>query len=1812
MNYKLSQELIGHSQDVKAVSFIDRNTLISGSRDNTAIVWKRGEDSDWSATATISTHDNYVNSVGWLAAADLVATGSQDSLVNLHKYKHNTTSNHISVPAYTLLGHSANVCSIDTSATGLVATGSWDTTARIWNQGVQVACLAAHSQAVWSVKFTPDNKHVITASADKSIVIWDLDSAKPVHFIQNAHDDAVRSLTILNHAIGFASASNDLQIKLWTFDGENIMSMHGHTEFIYALATLPSGGIVSAGEDRSVKVWQDGECVQTIIHPSTSVWSVAAAENGDIASASSDGIVRVWSVDPARIAHQDALKTYDNLVAGSTISSRSSNGINANDVKSPESLQQPGQRDGHVMLVKDAQTVSAHSWSAGEQTWKKIGEVVDAAGGVDPSNRVKHTDGKDYDYVFDVDIEDGKPPLKLPYNVSENPYIAAQRFLEKNLLPLTYLDETVKFIESNTSGVQLGQGSAEYVDPYTGTSRYQSNPAPPPSSTNLQDPYTGSNAGASASTSNNSPLPIKGPYLTFIQANVPAMLDKLRQLNGGAKHPLDNTQLGSIERLGKYVMESNPAAEVDVFDLSVLLHALRTWPKSDIFPLLDLLRALASRSGLVASSNDVTAALLDAAEFVQQTSSTDESNIKSLQTRQMLSLRALANTFGNEAGRKTRGVTADELLKYLDGIPFGTLNKLAKIALSSLLFKSAVAQSSVLGGGDSGGGEMNSPSELARKISAAVLPKIDKPNVKRVLVVGSGGLSIGQAGEFDYSGSQAIKALRESGIEVLLVNPNIATIQTSHELAHQIYFLPVTPDYVAAILEKERPDGIFLTFGGQSALNVGVALDKMGLFERLGVQVLGTPIRTLEVSEDRDLFVQALNEIDIPAAQSTAVGTVPAALDAAQKIGYPVILRSAFSLGGLGSGFANNEDELRDLSAKSLSLSPQVLIEKSLKGWKEVEYEVVRDAADNVIICCNMENFDPLGVHTGDSIVVAPSQTLTDAEYHMLRSAAAKIVRHVGVVGECNVQYALDPHSKQYMVIEMNARLSRSSALASKATGYPLAYTAAKIGLGHTLPELPNAVTKTTTACFEPSLDYIVTKIPKWDLAKFQHVQRDTGSSMKSVGEVMAIGRTFEESLQKAVRQVDPNYHGFEAYWQPEDLDAQLIQPNDRRLFAIAHAMINKGYTVEMLHNLTKIDRWYLYKLDNIVQIHKHLSSLSGLDAVNRELLYQSKRAGFADTQIASLTKSTEGDVRKTRKDLGITPFVKRIDTLAAEFPAHTNYLYTTYNAQSHDLEFNDNGTMVLGSGVYRIGSSVEFDWCAVTCARAVRGMDKKTIMINYNPETVSTDFDEADRLYFEELGWERVMDIYELEKAEGVIISVGGQLPQNIALRLKQSGVNVLGTAPEDIDMAEDRHKFSSVLDSINVDQPAWVEAATLNDAKAFASKVGYPVLIRPSYVLSGAAMNVVYDETTLEHNLSAAANVSPDHPVVVSQFIDSAQEIDVDAVAHKGELLVHAVSEHVENAGVHSGDATLALPPFSLPETEMPRYKEIAQKVAKAFRISGPFNMQVIRKAGENGSQPELKVIECNLRASRSFPFVSKVLGTNFIDIATAAIVGKNVPAPVDLMAEKRDYVAIKVPQFSWTRLAGADPYLGVEMASTGEVASFGKDIHEAYWASLASTNGFRIPKAGKGVLVGGDIAKPELKSVSEKLTKLGFKMYCSNADVETHLNQSGLSPTKRIFFPTKDKRKLREVFDDHEIQFVVNLSKSRGKDTVDEDYVARRNCVDFGLPLFNNAKLAELFVDALEKKMPVGGLEGYREGKIPSEVKSWKEFVPEERKN
>jgi carbamoyl-phosphate synthase large subunit len=775
------------------------------------------------------------------------------------------------------------------------------------------------------------------------------------------------------------------------------------------------------------------------------------------------------------------------------------------------------------------------------------------------------------------------------------------------------------------------------------------------------------------------------------------------------------------------------------------------------------------------------------------------------------------------------------------------------------------------------------------------------------------------------AGSQALKALKEAGVASVLINPNIATIQTAHVLADEVYYLPVTPEYVTHVIERERPDGIFLTFGGQTALNLGVQMERMGIFERYGVQVLGTSIKTLETSEDRDLFAKALAEINIPTAQSIAVETVEEALEAAKGIGYPIIVRAAYALGGLGSGFANNEEELRNMSARSLTLSPQILVEKSLKGWKEVEYEVVRDASNNCITVCNMENFDPLGIHTGDSIVVAPSQTLSDEEYHMLRSAAIKIVRHLGVVGECNVQYALQPDGLDYRVIEVNARLSRSSALASKATGYPLAYTAAKIGLGHTLPELPNAVTKTTTANFEPSLDYVVTKIPRWDLAKFQHVKRDIGSAMKSVGEVMAIGRTFEESIQKAIRQVDPRFVGFQGD-KFDDLDYELANPTDRRWLAVGQAMLHEGYTVDRIHELSKIDKWFLYKLQNIVDCTHELEDVGSLFGLKKELIMKAKKMGFSDRQIANAVGATEDEVRARRKNFGITPFVKRIDTLAAEFPASTNYLYTTYNAIEHDVTFDDHGVIILGSGVYRIGSSVEFDWCAVSATLALKEMGKKTVMINYNPETYSTDFDTADKLYFEELSYERVCDIYELETASSVVVSFGGQLPQLIALRLQEAGKTILGTDPRDIDKAEDRQKFSGILDSIGVDQPAWKELTSVAEAEKFAEEVSYPVLVRPSYVLSGAAMTVIRSKDELKEKLEAASNVSPDHPVVITKFIEGAEEIDVDAVGSNGELILHAVSEHVEQAGVHSGDATLVLPPVSLDQTTMDRVKEIA----------------------------------------------------------------------------------------------------------------------------------------------------------------------------------------------------------------------------------------------------------------------------------------------
>ncbi|KAJ2008169.1 carbamoyl-phosphate synthase (glutamine-hydrolyzing) cpa2 [Coemansia thaxteri] len=1107
----------------------------------------------------------------------------------------------------------------------------------------------------------------------------------------------------------------------------------------------------------------------------------------------------------------------------------------------------------------------------------------------------------------------------------------------------------------------------------------------------------------------------------------------------------------------------------------------------------------------------------------------------------------------------------------------------------------------------------NSAVELASGL-ARTGAKLD---VKKVLVVGSGGLSIGQAGEFDYSGSQAIKALKESQIETVLVNPNIATVQTSHELADHVYFAPVTPQYLAQIIEKERPDGIMLAFGGQTALNCGVQLEKMGVLAKFGVRVLGTSVRTLELSEDRDLFASALKDIGIPVAQSVAVETVADALQAAGEIGYPVIVRSAYALGGLGSGFAGDAAELAGLASQSLALCPQILVEKSMRGWKEVEYEVVRDAQDNCVTVCNMENFDPLGVHTGDSIVVAPSQTLSDAEYHMLRTAAIKIVRHMGVVGECNVQYALNPHSMEYCVIEMNARLSRSSALASKATGYPLAFVAAKIGLGWTLPELQNSVTTTTTACFEPSLDYVVTKIPRWDLGKFNHVSRAIGSCMKSVGEVMAIGRTFEESLQKAIRSVDPSFAGFApiAECQPRDdaeLEELLRNPTDRRLFYLAHAMINRGYSVDRLHEITRIDRWFLHKLDNICAVHRGLcaphATLAGLE---RAQLEAAKRAGFSDKHIgALLARGTDGvvsedAVRAARLRLGLRPYVKRIDTLAGEFPAPTNYLYTTYNAATDDVTFGDRGTMVLGSGVYRIGSSVEFDWCGVSAIRALRALGHRTVMVNYNPETVSTDFDECDRLYFDELSYERVRDIYDLEQAGGVVVSVGGQLPQNIAQRLHRGGVNVLGTSPDMIDAAEDRHRFSQILDQIGVDQPAWKELRSAADAAAFAESVGYPVLVRPSYVLSGAAMAVAHDAAALQRSLTAAAAVSPDHPVVITKFIQGARELDIDAVAHNGKLLVHAVSEHVEDAGVHSGDASLMLPPRAVDPSTVAKIGDIGARVARAFEISGPFNMQVIMQGDE------LKVIECNLRASRSFPFVSKVTGTDFVDVATRAIVGQSVPPPRDLMkgSDQWPYTAVKAPQFSWTRLAGADPFLGVEMASTGEVACFGRTPAEAYLVALMSTNAFRLPQPAKAVYVGiDDLTDPLIaQKVARHFAKSGHPIL---TDSEATRDVLGADIARVVALDYTDRSTLRDAVFDNAIDLVVNLAKRRPSGKEDSNYTMRRMAVDFAIPLVNDQRCAEMLVDALAALPEGTATAAYGSQPLniqtPVDVRPWRDYL------
>ncbi|ORZ40002.1 protein URA1 [Catenaria anguillulae PL171] len=1049
-------------------------------------------------------------------------------------------------------------------------------------------------------------------------------------------------------------------------------------------------------------------------------------------------------------------------------------------------------------------------------------------------------------------------------------------------------------------------------------------------------------------------------------------------------------------------------------------------------------------------------------------------------------------------------------------------------------------------------------------------------HVRKVLVLGSGGLSIGQAGEFDYSGSQAIKALKEEGIYTILINPNIATIQTSQGLADKVYFLPVTPQFVRKVIQHERPDGIYVTFGGQTALNCGVQMKDE--FAGLGVKVLGTPIRTIELTEDRELFAQSMRQIDERCAESASATTIEDAVASAKKIGFPVICRAAYTLGGLGSGFAENEEQLVALCTSAFASSPQVLIEKSMKGWKEIEYEVVRDSNNNCITVCNMENFDPLGIHTGDSIVVAPSQTLTDEDYMMLRTTAVNVIRHLGVVGECNIQYALNPQTKEYCIIEVNARLSRSSALASKATGYPLAFVAAKLGLGIPLNEIKNAVTRVTCACFEPSLDYCVVKIPRWDLKKFNRVSKKISSQMKSVGEVMAIGRTFEETIQKAIRSVEYSFIGFAQNDYVNNIDEELANPTDLRLFAIANAL-HQGYTIDRIWELTKIDKWFLNKLANIVALDKHVSQQT-LSSITPETMRAAKQIGFSDRQLAIALKSTEMAVREVRLSFGVTPFVKQIDTVAAEFPAMTNYLYMTYNAVEHDVDFTDKGITVIGSGVYRIGSSVEFDWCAVRAIRTLRSNGFKTVMINYNPETVSTDYDEADRLYFENITLERVLDIYEIEQSAGVVLSMGGQTPNNIALPLHRHNVKVLGTSPEMIDSAENRYKFSRMLDKIGVDQPKWKELTSHEEAAKFCEDVGYPVLVRPSYVLSGAAMNVVNSADDLSSYLSQAVAVSRDFPVVISKFIEEAKEIEMDAVAHEGKVVYSVISEHVENAGVHSGDATLVLPPQDLSQETVEKIRVATAKIGHALNVTGPYNIQFIAKDNE------IKVIECNVRASRSFPFVSKVMGVDMIEIAVKAMLDLPLPA---ISVEEPQSVAVKVPQFSFSRLSGADPVLGVEMASTGEVACFGKDKYEAYIKALVAT-GFKLPKK-KNILIsiGSYKEKMEFLPSIEKLHKCGFKIFAT-AGTADFISEHNL-PVQYLDVhdaaaggEAKPEYSLQHALSTNLIDLYINLP-SRNKyrrpaSYVSRGYKSRRMAVDLAVPLITNVKCAKVFVEALAR--------------------------------
>ena len=1074
---------------------------------------------------------------------------------------------------------------------------------------------------------------------------------------------------------------------------------------------------------------------------------------------------------------------------------------------------------------------------------------------------------------------------------------------------------------------------------------------------------------------------------------------------------------------------------------------------------------------------------------------------------------------------------------------------------------------------------------------------MEKP--QKVLILGSGALKIGEAGEFDYSGSQALKALKEEGIRTILINPNIATVQTSDDIADDVYFLPVTPYFVERVIQKEQPDGILVAFGGQTALNCAVALYRAGVFEKYNVRVLGTPVQSIIDTEDRDIFKEKLDQIGVLTARSEAVTTMEDALAAAERIGFPIIVRAAFALGGLGSGFANNMDELRTLAQKSFSTSDQILVEESLKGWKEVEYEVVRDQFDNCITVCNMENFDPIGIHTGESIVVAPSQTLSNREYHKLRSIGIKTIRHLGIVGECNIQYALDPHSEEYRVIEVNARLSRSSALASKATGYPLAFVAAKLSLGYSLAELKNSVTQTTSAFFEPSLDYLVVKLPRWDLSKFAGVQRQIGSAMKSVGEVMAIGKTFEEAVQKGLRMLDTGRRGFVAN-KPEpidltDLDRLLSEPNEERIFAINEAF-QAGYDVERVYELTRIDRWFLQRLYGIYQLGQQLGEKrheGGLDALDTDLLRQAKKQGFSDQQLAvqllgpAEVKANEMLVRARRKALGVVPVVKQIDTLAAEFPAQTNYLYLTYHGTENDLEpETDKSVVVLGSGVYRIGSSVEFDWCGVNAAQTVNEEGYKSIIINYNPETVSTDYDVSDRLYFEELSYERVMDILDFEAPQGVILSTGGQIPNNIATRLEAAGAPILGTAAVRIDEAENRHKFSSIMDELGIAQPRWSELTTMEAIYDFVKQVGFPVLIRPSYVLSGAAMNVVSNPQELEEYLKLAVEVSAEYPVVVSEFIQEAKEIELDAVADKGEIVSYAISEHVEFAGVHSGDATMYYPPQRVYVGTVRKLKVIAEKIAKRFEISGPFNIQFLEKNGA------IRVIECNLRASRSFPFVSKVSGHNLIKKATKVLLGQHVERDASELVYDLPFVGVKASQFSFTRLQGADPVLRVDMTSTGEVGCLGDTAEEALLKSLLSV-GYRIPEKTVLMSSGPLLSKVALLSAAKLLVQSNYTIYATHG---THLflTENGVASTL-VYWPDElQEPNALTYLRERKIDLVINIPKNLTKGELDNDYKIRRTAVDFNIPLITNARLAKAFIKAFTT-LKLQDLS----------IKSWKEF-------